>query len=151
MLIDHIGVVVKHLEEGIITWFKLFGYAQSTEPVLNSLQKVRVVFLEKEGSLTVKLLEPVDPGSLVWKFALRGGGLHHLCFRAANLEREMERLVREGVRVLVHPQPGEAFEMEHIAFVYAGHGLNIELIDTEKRACRLSTDTKNNAATTGEV
>jgi hypothetical protein len=26
--------------------------------------------------------------------------------------------------------------MEQIAFVYAGQGLNIELIDTEKRACR---------------
>lgn len=136
MLIDHVGIVVKRLEEGIANWSRLFGYLQVTEPVLNTLQKVRVVFLEKEGSLPVKLLEPTDPTSPVWTFALRGGGLHHLCFKAANLENELGHLVREGARVLVHPQPGEAFDMEQIAFVYAGQGLNIELIDTEKRACR---------------
>lgn len=136
MLIDHVGIVVKRLEEGIANWSRLFGYVQATEPVLNTLQKVRVVFLEKEGSLPVKLLEPTDPGSPVWTFALRGGGLHHLCFKTANLENELGHLVQEGARVLVHPHPGEAFEMEKIAFVYAGQWLNIELIDTEKRACR---------------
>jgi len=136
MLIDHVGIVVKRLEEGIANWSRMFGYLQVTEPVLNSLQKVRVVFMEKEGSLPVKLLEPTDSTSPVWAFALRGGGLHHLCFKVENLENGLGHLVREGARVLVNPQPGEAFEMEQIAFVYAGQGLNIELIDTEKRACR---------------
>ena len=148
MLIDHVGIVVKRLEEGIANWSRLFGYVQSTEPVLNSLQKVRVVFLEKEGSLPVKLLEPTDSSSPVWTFALRGGGLHHLCFKVANLENELGHLVQEGARLLVHPQPGEAFEMEQIAFVYAGQGLNIELIDTEKRACRCSAVSQNNELTT---
>ena len=39
--------------------------------------------------------------------------------------------------MLAHPQPGEAFESEDIAFVFAKHGLNIELISTDKRAGRL--------------
>jgi methylmalonyl-CoA/ethylmalonyl-CoA epimerase len=136
MVIDHVGVVVKSLEDGIANWSRLFGYEQITEPVLNTLQKVRVVFLEKAQSLPVKLVEPTDPSSPVWTFALKGGGLHHLCFKADNLENEMKRIDEEGARILVHPQPGEAFEMENIAFVYAGQGLNIELIDTEKRASR---------------
>ena len=42
------------------------------------------------------------------------------------------------LRVLAQPQPGEAFENERIAFVYAGDGLNVELIDTERRAARLA-------------
>jgi methylmalonyl-CoA/ethylmalonyl-CoA epimerase len=39
-----------------------------------------------------------------------------------------------GLRVITEPEPGEAFENENIAFVYATQGLNIELIDTDKRA-----------------
>ena len=38
-----------------------------------------------------------------------------------------------GLKILIPPQPGEAFDDENIAFVYAKHGLNIELIDTDKR------------------
>lgn len=144
MLIDHIGIVVKHLEDGIANWSRMFGYLQTTEPVLNSLQKVRVVFLEKEGSLPVKLLEPTDSTSPVWAFALKGGGLHHLCFKTENLGNDLGHLEKEGARVLVHPQPGEAFEMAPIAFVYAGQGLNVELIDTDKRARRLPCVPNNN-------
>ena len=44
---------------------------------------------------------------------------------------------RRRPRVLAEPQPGEAFENERIAFVFSQHGLNIELIDTEKRVGRL--------------
>jgi methylmalonyl-CoA/ethylmalonyl-CoA epimerase len=125
MIIDHIGVVAKSLER--------FGYRQKTEAVVNTRQKVKVVFLEKEGSLDVKLLEPIDETSPVYKFALRGGGLHHLCFKCDALDNKLEELGGFGFRVLAGPEPGEAFENENIAFVYATQGLNIELIDTEKR------------------
>ncbi len=67
----------------------------------------------------------------------RGGGLHHLCFRAESVASEAARLAALGMRLVAEPQPGEAFEGESIAFVYAGDGLNIELIDTEIRAGRL--------------
>lgn len=30
MLIDHVGIVVKHLEEGIANWSRLFGYLSAT-------------------------------------------------------------------------------------------------------------------------
>lgn len=138
MVIDHIGIVVKQLDQGVDHWERLFGYRQITEPVLNSLQRVRVIFLEKEGSVPVKLVEPTDPSSPVWTFALKGGGLHHLCFRTQNLEGELIRLVENGARVLVPPQPGEAFEMGNITFVYAGQGLNIEIVETDRRARRIS-------------
>ena len=38
------------------------------------------------------------------------------------------------MRVLTEPQPGEAFHNHPIAFVYVNHGLNVELIDTDRRA-----------------
>ena len=38
----------------------VFGYKQQTEVVANSRQEVKVVFLSKEDSLTVKLIEPLE-------------------------------------------------------------------------------------------
>lgn len=137
MVIDHIGVAVKSLESGIEHWEKVFGYKQMTEIVINTRQKVRVVFLTKSDSLPVKLIEPIDSSSPIYTFAQRGGGLHHLCFKCEKLEDELGRFQELGLRVLSEPQPGEAFENENIAFIYAKHGMNIELIDTGKRAQRL--------------
>jgi methylmalonyl-CoA/ethylmalonyl-CoA epimerase len=134
MVIDHIGIAVKSLEEGIAHWKTVFGYEQLTKIIVNTRQKVRVVFLSKKDSLQVKLIEPIDTTSPVYAFAQRGGGLHHLCFRCAKLGEEISRLSALGLRVLVEPQPGEAFENEDIAFLFAKQGLNIELVDTDKRA-----------------
>jgi len=137
MVIDHIGLVVKSIEKAIEHWEKVFEYQQMTEVVVNTRQKVKVVFLCKENSLTVKLIEPVDETSTVYRFAMKGGGLHHLCFKCKGMKKEIIRLNEMGLRTLSQPQPGEAFGNENIAFIYAKHGLNIELIDTDLRAKRL--------------
>ena len=134
MNIDHIGIVTKSLDKGIKLWTETFGYNQKTNPVVNTRQKVKVVFLEKSGSIDIKLLEPVDDSSPVHRFALKGGGIHHLCFKTEDLDNKLIELKESGFRVLAGPEPGEAFENEDIAFIYATQGLNIELIDTEKRA-----------------
>ncbi len=133
MKVDHIGIVVKSLEKGIRHWEKIFGYRPMTKPIINSRQKVKVVFMSKENSMLIKLMEPVAKTSPVFQFAKRGGGLHHLCFKCDSLSKEIGRCEDLGLRVLVAPQPGEAFDNENIAFVFAKHGLNIELIDTDKQ------------------
>lgn len=138
MVLDHIGIVVRELAPAIREWDRLLGYRQFTEVVTNSRQKVKVVFLYKQGSTTVKLIEPTEPASPVHQFSLRGGGLHHLCFRCGNVEEETARLQSLGFRVLSPPEPGEAFGNNPIAFVYVQSiGLNLELIDTIEKAGRL--------------
>lgn len=134
MNIDHIGIVTKSLEKGIRLWTDVFGYAQKTAPVINTRQKVKIVFLEKSGSIDIKLLEPVGETSLIHRFALKGGGLHHLCFKCDSLDTQLVEFNDAGFRTLAGPEPGEAFENENIAFVYATQGLNVELIDTDRRA-----------------
>ena len=108
MHIDHIGIVVKSIAKGIEYWQKVFGYDQYTEIVENTRQKVRVVFLHKKDSLTVKLVEPVDEDSSVYRFSRKGGGLHHLCFKCDNVGTEVSNMVEMGLRILAPPQPGEA-------------------------------------------
>ena len=143
MIIDHIGIVVKSVKKGIEHWEQVFGYQKMPEVVINSRQKVKVVFLSKKNSLTIKLVEPLDESSPVHRFAMRGGGLHHICFRCNDMDKELERLGEMGLRVLTPPQPGEAFENENIAFVFVKQGLNIELIETEKKAKLLTSDHKD--------
>lgn len=133
MDIDHVGIAVRSIEKGVELWEKVFGYRQMTDVVVNTRQKVKVVFLEKEHSITVKLIEPTDETSPIHAFTLKGGGLHHLCFKGEGVEQDLEFLKSHGVRIIAQPQPGEAFENEKIAFGFVS-GLNIELIDTDKRA-----------------
>jgi methylmalonyl-CoA/ethylmalonyl-CoA epimerase len=139
MVIDHIGIVVRSLDATITNWVKTFGYTQMTQPVVNARQKVRVVFLGKKGSTTVKLIEPVDSTSPVFALSARGGGLHHLCFKTADMQAAMQQLQAEGAQVLVPPEPGEAFENDSIAFVYI-HGLPVEIIATDKKAQLIAPD-----------
>ena len=133
MVIDHIGIVVKKIEEGVEQWRSLFGYVPQNEKITNTRQKVNVIFLYKKDSLLVKLIEPIDSQSPVYKFAQRGGGLHHICFKCDNIDAELNRLKTKGLHVLSESQPGEAFNNNNIAFVYAKQGLNIELIDTDEK------------------
>jgi methylmalonyl-CoA/ethylmalonyl-CoA epimerase len=130
-------MVVKSIEKAVEHWEKAFGYRKMTDVVVNSRQRVKVIFLCKKDSLTVKLIEPIDEISTVYKYAMKGGGLHHLCFRCSDMSEELQRLKEMGLRTITPPQPGEAFENENIAFVYAGFGLNIELIETERKAKRI--------------
>ena len=132
MVIDHIGIVVRSLEEGIQHWEKMFGYRRNSRIVTNTRQKVKVVFLTKTDSITVKLVEPSEPASPVAQFARKGGGLHHVCFRCHDLTSDIPVLKDKGARLIVIPQPGEAFRNHNIAFFLAGN-LNIELIDTAEK------------------
>lgn len=134
MIIDHICFAVRDIEEGIKYWENTFGYKQNTGIVINSLQKVKVVFLRKENSLTIKIIEPLKENLSLVNFVSRGGGFHHLCFRCNNIDNELKELRHKGLITLVPPQPGEAFNNHNIAFLLAKYGLNIELIDTDEKA-----------------
>ncbi len=137
MIVDHIGIVVRSLGEGIQQWEQMFGYRKNSDIVLNTRQKVRVVFLAKKDSITVKLLEPADETSPIFMFARRGGGLHHLCFRCDDLKLQVPILEALEAKFLVPPEPGEAFKNNDIAFFLAKNNLNVELIDTmEKQGWR---------------
>jgi methylmalonyl-CoA/ethylmalonyl-CoA epimerase len=134
VIIDHICFAVSSIEEGISYWEAIFGYKQNTDVVENTRQGVKVVFLRKEDSLSIKLIEPLEQNETLLKFVRRGGGYHHVCFKCDDLDEQISELKFKGLRTLVSPQPGEAFNNHDIAFMRARFGLNFELIDTDERA-----------------
>jgi methylmalonyl-CoA/ethylmalonyl-CoA epimerase len=134
MKIDHICFAVRDLEFGIKYWENIFGYKQMTKIIENSLQKVRVSFLSKTDSITIKLIQPSIDNKTLINFVRNGGGFHHICFKCSDLDDKISELKSKGLLLLVPPQPGEAFNNNNIAFLLAKSGLNIELIDTDEKA-----------------
>lgn len=137
MHIDHIAIAVRDVEAAADRMAALFGYVRDTSAVINSRQQVKVLFLRKEGSIGLKLIEPDGDQSPLWQFVGRGGGLHHLCFRVQDVSSVCGDLVQGGGRLLAGPEPGEAFEDSPIAFLYVGLGLNVEIVDTDARRDKL--------------
>jgi methylmalonyl-CoA/ethylmalonyl-CoA epimerase len=133
MIIDHLAIAVRNIDDAANRLCSLFGYHRHTEKVTNTRQDVNVLFLEKEGSLTLKIIEPASADSPLWDFVRKGGGLHHVCFKAPDVEAACADLSARGARVIAPPQPGEAFDDAAIAFLYVGLGLNVEVIDTDRR------------------
>ena len=134
MKIDHICFAVKNINDGITYWDNIFGYKQMTKIVENSLQKVKVTFLSKNDSITIKIIEPLEGNQSLLNFVNRGGGFHHLCFKCSDIDEKVDELSKKGLLMLVPPQPGEAFNNNKIAFLLAKYGLNIEIIDTDEKA-----------------
>lgn len=138
MTLDHIGIAVRRVDEAADRFCTVLGYRRKTETVTNTRQQVNVLFLSKEGSLDLKLIEPSDESSPLWGFVKKGGGLHHLCFKVPDVTSSCEELRELRVRVVAPPAPGEAFDDHSIAFGYLGFGTAIELIDTDARRALLS-------------
>lgn len=140
MRIDHICVAVRSIEAAVGRLGPLLGYVPRTSKVTNTRQMVNVLFLARSGSLDIKLIEPSCADSPLWASLRKGEGLHHICFRTDDTAASLAELQSKGLRVLSPPAPGEAFEDGLIAFGFAGCGLNLELIDTDRRRGELGAD-----------
>ncbi len=136
MQVDHIAIAVRSVDTAADTLAALLGYTRTTTTVTNTRQRVNVLFMGKAGSIDIKLIEPSDPESPLSAFVRKGGGLHHLCFKVADVPAACAELRARGARVIAEPAPGEAFDDHLIAFLYMGLGLNVEVIDTDSRRGR---------------
>lgn len=139
MKIDHVCVAVRSIEAASDRLCGLLGYVPKTGKVVNTRQKVTVQFLARSGSIDIKLIEPFGEDSPLWQSLRKGEGLHHICFMTEDTALAVKALEERGMRVLAPPAPGEAFDDGLIAFGYVGCGLNIELIDTDRRRDRIDT------------
>ena len=83
------------------------------------------------GDSTVELLEPVAPDGPIAKFlARRGPGIHHVCYKVADLDRALAACREAGYR-LVDEAPRIGAGGHRIAFVHpkSTAGILIELTD----------------------
>src|SRR6202158_2814221 len=96
--IDHLGIAVKSLAAAKAIYEKL-GLAVSPEETVEQ-EQVRLVMVPL-GESRLELLEPTSETSTIAKFiAKRGEGLHHVCLKVPNLPAAVERLKKQGVRLV---------------------------------------------------
>ena len=96
--IDHLGIAVKSLAAAKAIYEKL-GLTVSEEETVEH-EKVRLVMVPV-GESRFELLEPTSEDSTIAKFiAKRGEGLHHVCMKVPNLHAAVERLKKDGVRLV---------------------------------------------------
>src|SRR5581483_5883300 len=96
--IDHLGIAVKSLAAAKSIYENLGLSISPVETVEH--EKVRVVMVPV-GESRFELLEPMSEDSTIAKFiAKRGEGLHHVCVKVPDLRAAVERLKKDGVRLV---------------------------------------------------
>jgi methylmalonyl-CoA epimerase len=96
--IDHLGIAVKSLAAAKSIYENL-GLSVSAEETVPH-EQVRVVMVPV-GESRLELLEATSDDSVIAKFiAKRGEGLHHVCLKVADLPSAVNRLKRDGVRLV---------------------------------------------------
>jgi len=96
--IDHIGVAVKSLASAKAIYEKL-GLNISPEETVEQ-EQVRLVMVPV-GESRLELLEATSEDSTIARFiAKRGEGLHHVCLRVPDLPAAVQRLKKDGVRLV---------------------------------------------------
>jgi methylmalonyl-CoA/ethylmalonyl-CoA epimerase len=130
--IEHIGIAVHNLAEGIEYFEKILGLTcYAIEEVED--QKVRTAFF-KIGGVKLELLESTSPEGPVAKFIeKKGAGLHHLAFAVEQLSEKLDELKDKGV-TLIDQKPRKGAEGLNIAFLHpkSTYGVLTELCEAEK-------------------
>lgn len=95
--IDHLGIAVKSLEDGVAA-FEALGFTVSDRHDVPT-EKVRTAFLPV-GESHLELLEPSDPTSVIARFLEKRSGLHHVCVVVDDIEAALAALRGRGVALL---------------------------------------------------
>jgi methylmalonyl-CoA/ethylmalonyl-CoA epimerase len=121
--IEHIGIAVTDLEEGIRLYEKLLGQkCYSIEEVKD--QKVRTAFF-KIGETKIELLESTDPEGPVSKFIeKKGAGIHHIAFAVSDVSEALVHAELNGIQ-LIDKQPRKGAEGLNIGFVHPKSTLGV--------------------------
>jgi methylmalonyl-CoA epimerase len=137
--IDHLGIAVKSLAAAKGIYEKL-GLKISAEEVVES-EQVRLIMVPV-GETRLELLEPLSESSPIAKFiAKRGEGLHHVSLRVPDLSAAVERLKKNGVRLVSDEMKigagGHRFVFVHPA---SAGGVLLELVEEGDNRARSSAE-----------
>jgi methylmalonyl-CoA/ethylmalonyl-CoA epimerase len=125
--IEHIGIAVKDLEASNEVYAALFGEKQYKVEVVES-EGVKTSFF-KAGPNKIELLQATNPESPIAKFIeKKGEGIHHIAFAVTDIEKEIERLTKEGFQV-INKAPKKGADNKLVAFLHpkSTNGVLIEL------------------------
>ncbi|MFB5600615.1 MAG: methylmalonyl-CoA epimerase [Nitrososphaeraceae archaeon] len=99
MRVDHIAIAVNNVESALTNYQNILKI-DKIEMEEVPTEKVRVAMLKLEDT-RIELLEPMSQDSPISKFLKeRGEGIHHIAITADNIEEDVARAVKNGMRFL---------------------------------------------------
>lgn len=125
--LEHIGIAVKNLTDSNDLFKALFGESHYKIEKVDS-EHVNTSFF-KIGESKIELLEATHPDSAIAKYIdKRGEGIHHIAFEVDDIHAEMERLQKEGFRLL-NDRPKRGADNKLVCFLYpkSANGVLVEL------------------------
>lgn len=128
MKIDHIGIVVRDIQEALKVYETALGLPLR-EVVEVPDQEVEVAFLPI-GESNIELVQPTSGGTGIARFLeKRGEGIHHVCIDVDDIEAALAQLKACGVQ-LIDDVPRQGAH-GRVAFVHpkGAHGVLVELVE----------------------
>ncbi len=125
--IEHIGIAVKDLDRAEETYGVLFGSKPYKRESVES-EGVITSFL-RNGPNKIELLQATNENSPIAKFIeKKGEGIHHIAFSVVDIYSEMERMRKDGFRIL-NDKPKIGADNKIICFIHpkSANGVLIEL------------------------
>jgi methylmalonyl-CoA/ethylmalonyl-CoA epimerase len=129
----HVAIAVKDLSAVEKIYETALGLKVEHREVIEDQGVNTSMLVPKDGGTAIELLEPLDENSPISKFLdKRGEGIHHICFKVDDIEAVLERLKKQGVRLIDEtPRPG-AYN-SRVAFIHpkAVNGVLVELAEVK--------------------
>ena len=112
--IAHVGIAVPDIAEAIAFYRDVLGLEPQPAETADGATIVSLPF----GKSDVELLAPRDPDGPIARFlARRGPGIHHVCYRVADLDAALAACRAKGYR-LIDEVPRHGAGGRRIAFVH---------------------------------
>lgn len=127
--VDHIGIAVRDLDEGITLYRDMLGLElERVEEVPQENVKVAFLKLDRTGAVGhIELLAPLsEEGNIAAYIEKKGPGLHHIAIGAKDIKKVMERCEEAGMRLL-DKEPRTGAGGKQIAFLHPKSGLGVLL------------------------
>ena len=131
MHLEHLGIAVSNLTAARELYTKLLNVAPYKEEVVEDQGVTTLFFMTGESK--IELLEATRPDSPIAKhIEKRGEGIHHVAFEVKDIHAEMERLRKEGFRLLSE-EPTVGADNKLVCFVHpkSAGGVLVELCQSQ--------------------
>ena len=125
--IEHIGIAVTDINKSNKLFSKIFGKGNYKSEIVESEGVITSFF--QIGENKIELVEAKNPDSPISKYLQKNReGMHHIAFEVEDIEKEMERLKKEGIR-LINDSPKKGADNKLICFLHPKdtNGVLIEL------------------------
>jgi len=131
MKFDHIGIVVKSIEESrAIFESDLPGFSPSKIYIDKEID-VKIQFIEYQQSNKIELIEPLSSASLIRSVLEKknSSNIHHLAYLCKDIEKTCNSFREKGYGFLTKFYHAEAFNGAKVIFLLSPLNIIVELIE----------------------